>query len=131
MVSSMLPTIYNFGNQIVQAPGYLVIRNKMIHEARIIPLDGRAHVGSQIKTLHGRFTRLAMTAYNIIQPLTRSKFISSLGAANLRYVILVPLFLIGILMLGYTRLYGACLGAGHCRRARLNFLHSGPFLTHA
>src|SRR4030095_3925427 len=51
------------------------------------------------------YSFLAMTAYNIIQPLTRSKFISSLGAANLPYVILVSGFLIGILMLGYTRLY--------------------------
>jgi hypothetical protein len=52
-VSSMLPTLYNFGNQIVQAPGYVVIRNEMIHEARIISLDGRPHVGSGIKTYMG------------------------------------------------------------------------------
>ena len=31
---------------------------------------------------------LAMTAYNIIQPLTRSKFISSLGADNVPWVML-------------------------------------------
>src|SRR5512138_747565 len=31
LVSSMLPTIYNFGNQIVQGPGYVVLRNAMIH----------------------------------------------------------------------------------------------------
>jgi hypothetical protein len=49
----MLPTIYNFGNQIVQAPGYVVIRNEMIHEARIIPLDGRPHVGSSLRTFMG------------------------------------------------------------------------------
>src|SRR5262245_25203809 len=53
LVSSMLPTIYNFGNQIVQAPGYVVIRNEMIHEARIIPLDGRPHVGSGIRSYMG------------------------------------------------------------------------------
>ena len=53
------------------------------------------------------YSFLAMTAYNIIQPLTRSKFISSLGAANLPYVILVSGFVIGILMLGYTRFYSA------------------------
>jgi hypothetical protein len=47
-VSSMLPTLYNFGNQIVQAPGYVVIRNEMIHETRVIPLDGRPHVGKDI-----------------------------------------------------------------------------------
>ena len=53
LVSSMLPTIYNFGNEIVQAPGYVVIRNEMIHEARVIPLDGRAHVGSKLRTYMG------------------------------------------------------------------------------
>jgi hypothetical protein len=53
LVSSMLPTLYNFGNQILQAPGYVVIRNEMIHETRVIPLDGRPHVGSGIRTYLG------------------------------------------------------------------------------
>ena len=48
MVSSMLPTLYNFGNEIMQAPGYVMIRNEMIHETRVIPLDGRPHVGKGI-----------------------------------------------------------------------------------
>jgi hypothetical protein len=49
LVSSMLPAIYNAGNQIVQASGYVVIMNEMIHDARIVPLDGRAHVGGAIE----------------------------------------------------------------------------------
>src|SRR5438876_617113 len=53
LVSSMLPTLYNFGNQIVQAPGVVVIRNEMIHEARVIPLDGRPHVGKGLQTYIG------------------------------------------------------------------------------
>jgi hypothetical protein len=53
LVSSMLPTLYNFGNQIVQAPGYVVIRNEMIHEARVIPTNGGSHVGSKIRTFMG------------------------------------------------------------------------------
>jgi len=53
LVSSMLPTLYNFGNQIVQAPGYVAIRNEMIHETRVIPLDGRAHVGKSLRTYMG------------------------------------------------------------------------------
>ena len=53
LVSSMLPTLYNFGNQIVQAPGYVVIRNEMIHEARVISLDGRPHIGSNIRSYMG------------------------------------------------------------------------------
>ncbi len=53
MLNSMLPTLYNFGNEIIQAPGYVVIRSEMIHESRVIPLDGRPHVGKNIKTYLG------------------------------------------------------------------------------
>jgi hypothetical protein len=53
LLSSMLPTLYNFGNQILQSPGYVVIRSEMIHEARIIPVDNRPHVGSDIRTFMG------------------------------------------------------------------------------
>ena len=51
--SSMLYTIYNYGNDITQGPGYVVIRNEMVHEQRVIPTDGRAHVGKEIKTYMG------------------------------------------------------------------------------
>ena len=57
MVNSMLPTLYNFGNEIIQAPGYVIIRNEMIHETRVIPLDGRPHVGKGIVDVYGRFAR--------------------------------------------------------------------------
>ena len=53
MVSSMLPTLYNFGNEILQAPGYVIIRNEMIHETRVIPLDRRPHAGQAIQTYMG------------------------------------------------------------------------------
>ena len=53
LLASMLPTLYNFGNEIVQTPGYVVIRNEMIHETRVIPLAGRPHVGSKIRTYMG------------------------------------------------------------------------------
>ncbi len=33
------------------------------------------------------YSFLAMTAYNIVRPITRSKFISDLGADNLPYVV--------------------------------------------
>ena len=54
------------------------------------------------------YSFLAMTAYNIVQPITRSRFISSLGSENLPYVLLVSAFIIGFLMQGYSRL-GALL----------------------
>jgi hypothetical protein len=53
MVNSMLPTLYNFGNEIIQAPGFVVIRNEMIHETRVIPLDKHPHVGKGIVTYMG------------------------------------------------------------------------------
>jgi hypothetical protein len=39
--ASMLPFRYNNGVQILQGPGYVVVNLEMIHDARIIPLDGR------------------------------------------------------------------------------------------
>jgi AAA family ATP:ADP antiporter len=48
------------------------------------------------------YSFLAMTAYNVIKPITRSKFISSLGADNLPYVQLAAGVLIGVLMQGYS-----------------------------
>ena len=53
LVGSILPTGYNTGNQIVQAPGYVVFRNEMIHEARIIPLNDRPPINSAIRTWMG------------------------------------------------------------------------------
>jgi hypothetical protein len=52
-VGSMLPFFYNNGVDIVQAPGYVAIRNEMIHEARVVPLDGRPHAGSRIRMWMG------------------------------------------------------------------------------
>jgi hypothetical protein len=37
----MMPGAYNNNVQIFQAPGYVAILNEMIHDARIVPLDGR------------------------------------------------------------------------------------------
>jgi hypothetical protein len=53
VVGSVLPTVYNAGNEIVQGPGHVVIRNEMIHEARVVVLDGRPHVSGQIRTYMG------------------------------------------------------------------------------
>lgn len=39
----MTPGAYNNNVQIVQSPGYVVILNEMVHNARIIPTDGRPH----------------------------------------------------------------------------------------
>jgi len=40
---------YNNYHQIFQAPGYVVIVTEMMHEARVIPLDGRPRLGEAIR----------------------------------------------------------------------------------
>jgi ATP/ADP translocase/HEAT repeat protein/CRP-like cAMP-binding protein len=49
------------------------------------------------------YSFLAMTSYNIIQPITRSKFIADLGAANIPYVQFVSGLLIGVIMQAYAK----------------------------
>ncbi len=49
------------------------------------------------------YSFLAMTSYNIVKPITRSQFISSLGADNLPWVQFVSGILIGVVMQFYTR----------------------------
>ncbi len=49
MPSSMLPYRYNNGLQIIQAPGYVILNMEMIHEARIIPVDGRPGISPVIE----------------------------------------------------------------------------------
>jgi hypothetical protein len=45
----MLPGPYNSNYQIVQSRGYVMIFVEMIHDARIIPLDVRPHLGPEIR----------------------------------------------------------------------------------
>jgi len=53
VLGSTLPNIYSSGIEIHQAPGQVVLRYEMIHETRIIPLDGRPHVSSAIRSYMG------------------------------------------------------------------------------
>ena len=53
VAGSIVPVIYGNGTRIVQAPGYVAISNEMVHEARIIPLDGRPHVSDDIRMYMG------------------------------------------------------------------------------
>jgi hypothetical protein len=45
----MLPTAYNNNFQLVQTADYVLILNEMIHDARIIPLDGRPHLPTNVR----------------------------------------------------------------------------------
>jgi len=49
----MIPAGYNNNYQILQTPGYVAILIEMIHDVRIIPLDGRAHAPQAIRQWMG------------------------------------------------------------------------------
>jgi hypothetical protein len=49
----MFPGVYNNNSRIVQAPGYVAITYEMIHETRVIPIDGRPFPSDQIRQYMG------------------------------------------------------------------------------
>jgi hypothetical protein len=51
--AGMFPAGYNNAYQIVQTPGYVTILYEMIHEARVIPVDGRPHAPSNVRFWNG------------------------------------------------------------------------------
>ncbi|MEO6040649.1 MAG: hypothetical protein ABIP41_02000 [Croceibacterium sp.] len=53
MPATMLPFPYNNGVRVFQAPGYVVLNHEMIHEQRIIPLDGRPQLPGAMGTWLG------------------------------------------------------------------------------
>ena len=50
---SMMPAIYGNSYEIIQSRGWVAIRYEMVHETRLIPLDSRPHVSSQIEEYMG------------------------------------------------------------------------------
>ena len=46
-------TGYNSYLQIVQAPESVVVLQEMIHDARVVPLDGKPHLPQDVRQLHG------------------------------------------------------------------------------
>jgi hypothetical protein len=53
VTGSMLPVIYGNSFQFLQGPGFVAIREEMIHETRIIPLNRRPHMGARIRSYMG------------------------------------------------------------------------------
>ncbi|HUK35610.1 MAG TPA: hypothetical protein VLV86_16950 [Vicinamibacterales bacterium] len=51
--AGMFPAGYDNAYRFMQTPGYVVIVYEMIHQARVIPLDGRPHVGARIREWDG------------------------------------------------------------------------------
>jgi hypothetical protein len=53
VLGSAFPNVYSTGMQIHQAPGIVIVRHEMIHEARVIPLDGRPHLPAAMQSYMG------------------------------------------------------------------------------
>jgi len=45
----MIPSMYSNNYEILQAPGLVAIRYELLHEMRLIPLDGRPHISEKIR----------------------------------------------------------------------------------
>lgn len=52
-VGSFMPAVYGNGARILQTPDSVVISYEMVHDTRVIPLDGRAPLGSTFKQYMG------------------------------------------------------------------------------
>jgi hypothetical protein len=50
---AMMPGFYNHNYQILQTPTYVAILIEMIHDVRIIPIDGRPHLGKGLRQWMG------------------------------------------------------------------------------
>ena len=76
--ASMFPFMYNAGMQIIQSPGYVVIRLEIVHESRIIPLDGRpappanvtSYLGASRGHWEGNTLVVTTTNFNGLSPMT-------------------------------------------------------------
>jgi hypothetical protein len=53
VVGSFMPAVYGNGARILQTPDAIVISYEMVHDTRIIPFDGRPHVGENIRQFMG------------------------------------------------------------------------------
>ena len=49
----LFPPGYGAGYQILQGPGYVAIIYEMVHEARMIPVDGSSHPGPSVRFWNG------------------------------------------------------------------------------
>ena len=52
-IGSFMPAVYGNGARIIQTPDLVVISYEMVHDTRVIPLDGRPTLGSGIHLLMG------------------------------------------------------------------------------
>lgn len=51
--AGMFPAGYNNAYQIIQTPGQVIIVSEMIHNVRVIPIDGRPHLPAEVRLWDG------------------------------------------------------------------------------
>ena len=51
--TSILPGLYNNNIRILQGPGYVTITHEMVHDTRVVPLDGRAPLSPKMHQWFG------------------------------------------------------------------------------
>jgi hypothetical protein len=51
--TAILPGLYNNNIEIVQGPGVVAITHEMVHDTRVIPLDGRNHLPASMRNWMG------------------------------------------------------------------------------
>jgi hypothetical protein len=49
----LMPSGYNNNMQLFQTPDHVVVLTEMVHDARVIPLDGRAHLPGEVRQWNG------------------------------------------------------------------------------
>jgi hypothetical protein len=52
-IAGIFPVLYGNGLRIMQTPNEVIVSYEMIHDTRVIPLDGRSHVGAKIEQYMG------------------------------------------------------------------------------
>ena len=52
-MTPLTPTFNNNNIQLFQTPDYVVMYHEMIHDVRVIPLDGRPHIAERISQWRG------------------------------------------------------------------------------
>ncbi len=81
VLGMMMPTAYNNGTLILQIPGYVVLHSEMIHNARIIPIDGQLQAKPLISQWDGN-PRGRWEANTLIIESTGFRMVDSMRGAS-------------------------------------------------
>jgi hypothetical protein len=79
--ASMIPVMYGNNYQIVQTPGLVAIIYEIIHETRLIPLDGRPHIAAAISQ-HMGDARGRWEGETLVVETTNFRTLSAYRASN-------------------------------------------------